>query len=449
MRRLMWLVVLVAGCVAIPSLGDASTKAPAAPSPPAAPAAPVDPLEQQLLQAMQQQAQIQAAKLALSGQVAAAQDQQSNLRSLITVNQKAIQDTLAKLADAERRFQDATRRAADDRARAVEARRHEREDKALLAVYIRQRYVQQQSLISFLLSSNSFPEFMGRASALNHLAASDNRLVRKVQEDALAAEKAERAAQADADAAQAAAATLAVQKAGLDDQVAKEQTLVDRLGGDVAAATAEISQADKQDAALVQRIAALRIQQLDQTIAEAEQAAWQEAAFYLQNHLTGLPPGVGDDPEHPPTVRFLWAVPGSVITQPFGPSPYDFEPPFAGFPHFHTGIDMAAPLGTPVFAVADGIVAAASTSTVGYGNHVIIAHDGHTLTLYGHLQVMLVHAGDTVHQGQPIGLMGSTGNSTGPHTHFELRVDNIPVDPAPFLPPLPRGASGPPPLPKQ
>src|SRR4029077_4164993 len=132
--------------------------------------------------------------------------------------------------------------------------------------------------------------------------------------------------------------------------------------------------------------------------------------------------------------------------QGFGPSPYPFEPPAFGVPHFHTGIDLAGPMGTPIYAAAAGVVVAATPGTVGNGNHVIIAHDAHSLTLYGHLEAMLVKPGDVVRQGQPIALMGSTGNSTGPHLHFELRVDNIPVDPTPLLPPLPTGASGPPAL---
>jgi murein DD-endopeptidase MepM/ murein hydrolase activator NlpD len=97
-----------------------------------------------------------------------------------------------------------------------------------------------------------------------------------------------------------------------------------------------------------------------------------------------------------------------------------------------------------VYAAADGVVVAATRSSEGYGDHVIIAHDDHTFTLYGHLESFAVHPGDRVKQGQLIGLVGSTGNSTGPHTHFEVRVDRKPTDPAPYLPPLPDGAKGPP-----
>jgi murein DD-endopeptidase MepM/ murein hydrolase activator NlpD len=94
-------------------------------------------------------------------------------------------------------------------------------------------------------------------------------------------------------------------------------------------------------------------------------------------------------------------------------------------------------------AAADGVVAVADSSTVGYGNHIIIAHAGGLLTLYGHLEAMLVNPGDTVTAGQVIGLLGSTGNSTGPHCHFEVRVNGQPVDPRPFLHLLPPGATGP------
>src|SRR5581483_7414979 len=126
----------------------------------------------------------------------------------------------------------------------------------------------------------------------------------------------------------------------------------------------EITQADKQDAGLAQQIAGLRIQQLDQLILQAEHAAWDEANYYLQHHLLGLPPGAAIYPSHPAAVRFACPVPGSTISQLFGPSPYAFEPPFAGFPHFHTGIDMAAPMNTPLYAAGDGIVVAATPSDV-------------------------------------------------------------------------------------
>jgi len=118
---------------------------------------------------------------------------------------------------------------------------------------------------------------------------------------------------------------------------------------------------------------------------------------------------------------------------------YTFEAAYAGFPHFHTGIDLAVPLGTPVFAAADGVVALARPMTdssgnlVGYGNYIVVQHDTGLKTLYGHLLAIGVKEGDVVKRGQLIGLVGSTGNSTGPHTHFEVRIDNSPVNPMQML----------------
>jgi murein DD-endopeptidase MepM/ murein hydrolase activator NlpD len=131
------------------------------------------------------------------------------------------------------------------------------------------------------------------------------------------------------------------------------------------------------------------------------------------------------------------------ISQPFGPSDLTIEPPltFNGitYPHFHTGVDIAAPLDSPVVAAADGVVVIAGSSTdsnghlVGYGNYVVIAHSGRMVTLYGHLDKLLVQAGQTVHAGDPVGLEGSTGYSTGPHLHFEVRIAGLLTDPMAYL----------------
>lgn len=131
------------------------------------------------------------------------------------------------------------------------------------------------------------------------------------------------------------------------------------------------------------------------------------------------------------------------ITQPFGPSDLGIEPSrlFGGvwYPHFHSGLDIAAAEGAPVHAAADGVVRAAGVSTdaggspIGYGQYVVIEHGDGFSTLYGHLLDLNGHSGDTVIQGQVIGHEGSTGNSTGPHLHFEVRVDGEPVNPLPYI----------------
>lgn len=106
--------------------------------------------------------------------------------------------------------------------------------------------------------------------------------------------------------------------------------------------------------------------------------------------------------------------------------------PIGGGSGFHAGIDMASPSGTPIKACRSGQVVIASAQG-GYGNAVVIDHGGGMATLYAHQSQIQVTVGQQVVVGQVIGNVGSTGNSTGPHLHFEVRIAGNPVDPVPYL----------------
>jgi murein DD-endopeptidase MepM/ murein hydrolase activator NlpD len=106
--------------------------------------------------------------------------------------------------------------------------------------------------------------------------------------------------------------------------------------------------------------------------------------------------------------------------------------PFRGTAAMHAGVDIPGPVGTPVYATADGIIDRAERAG-GYGNMVEINHGKGIQTRYGHLSKILVAPLTRVHRGQLIALMGSTGRSTGPHLHYEVRIDGHAVNPAPFL----------------
>jgi murein DD-endopeptidase MepM/ murein hydrolase activator NlpD len=115
-------------------------------------------------------------------------------------------------------------------------------------------------------------------------------------------------------------------------------------------------------------------------------------------------------------------------------SPFGYRvDPFYGGQRFHAGQDIAAPLGTPIVAATAGTVAYAGWAS-GYGNYTCIDRGGGFATCYGHQSKILVSNGQHVSQGQLIGLVGSTGASTGPHLHFEVRINGVPVDPVPYLP---------------
>ena len=117
----------------------------------------------------------------------------------------------------------------------------------------------------------------------------------------------------------------------------------------------------------------------------------------------------------------IWPVQGP-ITSPFG----------MRWGRMHEGIDIGVPYGTPIHAAASGAVIYAGWMS-GYGNLIVIDHGNGLATAYGHQSSIVVSCGQDVAQGQTIGYVGSTGHSTGPHLHFEVRVNGNPVDPLGYL----------------
>lgn len=164
----------------------------------------------------------------------------------------------------------------------------------------------------------------------------------------------------------------------------------------------------------------------------SEETAVAEAQAALASSAGTVAPAAG---------QLHWPCSGP-ITQGFGPTDLGIEFPYVyqgvEYPHFHTGVDLGVPLGTPIGAAADGVVVLAGTNVVdgrpvGYGTYVVVAHGGGLDTLYAHLSRLDVIAGQRVHAGELLGLSGSTGNSTGPHLHFEVRRGSDPVDPMPYM----------------
>ncbi len=147
------------------------------------------------------------------------------------------------------------------------------------------------------------------------------------------------------------------------------------------------------------------------------------AFFSLASPASALPDGpIEPYLEHQEAVTpFLWPAKGS-LTDGFGPR----------WGRLHAGIDVAAPEGTPIRAAESGKVVVAAW-TGGYGNYTCIAHGGALSTCYAHMSRFGTSSGAAVRQGQVIGYVGCTGSCTGPHLHFETRVNGSPVDPMGYL----------------
>jgi len=165
--------------------------------------------------------------------------------------------------------------------------------------------------------------------------------------------------------------------------------------------------------------------------------SWRRPALTVGAACAAVPlllAGMVAQAEQGRPTSLMTPVRNATLTQPFGCTALEIEPWSSECPshHFHSGVDLAARIDTPIYAATGGIVSI-HRERGGYGLYILVTRDPQLSTLYGHLDWPLVQPGDVVAAGQAIALMGSTGNSTGPHLHFEVRIAGVPVDPLPLL----------------
>jgi len=204
----------------------------------------------------------------------------------------------------------------------------------------------------------------------------------------------------------------------LHDQLVAERGEMESLAVQIAARRAEVVAREREREALLRRI-------------ESERATYERMVRELEEDSRRLEALIRSLQRPVPQTRiglrirsgFLWPARGA-LTSPFGIRVH----PIFRIRRLHTGVDIAAAWGSPVYAAAPGWVIYAGWFG-GYGKIVLIDHGGGVSTLYGHLSAILVKPGSQVARGALIGRVGSTGYSTGPHLHFEVRLDGRPVNP--------------------
>jgi murein DD-endopeptidase MepM/ murein hydrolase activator NlpD len=275
----------------------------------------------------------------------------------------------------------------------------------ILEARVRAIYVQESpDILSFLVSASSFDDVIDNYEFLSRIGLQDRRVARQVE---TAKNRAAEERRATANTRRLTAATVAVISARTDEA----RTVRDRLADsrDTLASARLLKQSALANARET------REEYLEEVEALAAQSATLAAAIQNAQATAGSTgTGVSD-------AGFIWPVDGAVVSG-FG----------MRWGRLHEGIDITAPTGTPIWAAAAGTVIHAGWLG-GYGNLVVVDHGDGLATAYAHASVILVALGQEVAQGETVALVGSTGNSSGPHLHFEVRVNGIAVDPLLYL----------------
>lgn len=306
---------------------------------------------------------------------------------------------LSQIGELEKGIQTAQETLAQKQLELDQKRRDIQETDDLFQQRLRAMYVMHNSgALSTLLGVNSFEELLTASTTLSRISVSDTELLKK-----LAAER----AQMEAD-----ERYIQDRIAELETQLSQQESKKNELAANIQAANSSLTELDAKQEAEEQAYAA-KLAEYNAARAQAEAEMGQSSGGEF----------VGGS--------FGWPVPGFYNIS----SPYGWRTLY-GKPDFHTGIDIAKSgqiFGATVVSSLPGTVQTVRYGSTGYGYYVIVDHGGGYKTLYGHLSAIYVTPGQAVAQGTPVGAVGSTGNSTGPHLHFEIRAAGQKVDPMQYL----------------
>ncbi len=276
--------------------------------------------------------------------------------------------------------------------------RQERLNQRLVAIY---KYGPQPYL-EILFEARDFADFVSKYTTVAYIVKHDLEVLDELREAKAAVTEQQQQVQAKTRQVESEFRKVA----SLRDKVSREQ---DKIANKVKVTKQELDKIQSDRA------------RLEKALAEYEETSRQLEREIRRDQSATVKEGLGSG-------RMIWPVRGR-LSSPFG---YRYHPVLKSR-KLHNGQDIAVPTGTPV-AAADGGVVLVSGWKGGYGYFVAIDHGGGISTCYGHNSRLLVKAGERITQGQTIALSGNTGLSTGPHVHFEVRINGVPVNPRPYLP---------------
>ena len=253
----------------------------------------------------------------------------------------------------------------------------------------------EPDLLTVLLNAHGFDDLLTRVDYVTHLNRQDNQVVGQVRSLRNQAHR----------------TVIAVR--ATRDRIAGERAQLAKTRQSLQARETHLASARRKSAD-----ARAQVRQLEADLSDHVEKLQSRIAQQLREAAgPTLPAG----PIRAGSGALIWPINGT-ITSPFGPR----------WGSFHPGLDIADPTGTPIRAAASGTVVMAAPDG-GYGNYTCIAHSGSLSTCYAHQSSFATSSGASVSQGEVIGYVGSTGFSTGPHLHFEVRINGVPQDPLNYL----------------
>lgn len=336
---------------------------------------------------------------ALEQQKSTAEAEKNSLNTQLNTILGEMEDAQTKLADKQTEIEEAEEAL-------VQAKVEENTQYQSMKKRIKYMYENGNSqVIELLMESENIGEFLNKAEYISQISEYDRDMLDEFQAVVKEVEAEEATLQTEYEELEVLRDDLLVKQSNLESLLSEKNL--------------QISDLEKQigdNAALLQDLIAQ---------AEAERLKQEQAAQNSGNSGGGssyVPPVI--DNVVSGNGQFTNPCPAGYVSSPFGYRDFDSS--------FHKGLDLAAPEGTPTYAAADGVVLIAGWSDSA-GNWIVIDHGNGFVGKYMHHSGLLVSAGQTVTKGQPIGLVGNTGNSFGAHLHFQLELNGAPVDPQAYF----------------
>ncbi len=352
---------------------------------------------------------------ALEQQKSTAEAEKNSLNTQLNTILGEMEDAQTKLADKQTEIEEAEEAL-------VQAKVEENTQYQSMKKRIKYMYENGNSqMVELLMESENIGEFLNKAEYISQISEYDRDMLDEFQAVVKEVEAEEAALQTEYEELEVLRDDLLVKQSNLESLLSEKNLQISDLEkqiGDNAALLQDlIAQAEAERLKQEQAAAA--------AAAAAQQAAQQQAAQNSGNSGGGssyVPPVI--DNVVSGNGQFTNPCPAGYVSSTFGYRDFDSS--------FHKGLDLAAPEGTPTYAAADGVVLIAGWSDSA-GNWIVIDHGNGFVGKYMHHSGLLVSAGQTVTKGQPIGLVGNTGNSFGAHLHFQLELNGAPVDPQAYF----------------